>query len=55
VTDPTLNDLRFQLDLFNLARSLDLGRLAVNAEARSLEELLVGCAKGQAEEPGTAT
>jgi hypothetical protein len=54
VTDPTQHDLRFQLDLFNLARGLDLGRYTGNAEASSLERLLEVCAKGRSEEPRLA-
>ncbi len=50
MTDTTLHDLRFQLDLFNLARGIDLGRYTGNAEANSLEGLLDVCAKGCVEE-----
>jgi len=50
VTETILHDLRFQLDLFNLALGIDLGRYTGNAEASSLEGLLEVCAKGCAEE-----
>ena len=50
MTETTLQNLRFQLDLFNLARGLDLGRDTGHAEASSLEGLLEVCAKGRAKE-----
>jgi hypothetical protein len=50
VNNPTLQNLRFQLDLFNLARGLDLGRDTGNAEASSLEGLLEVCAKRRDED-----
>jgi hypothetical protein len=50
VADSTLENLRFQLDLFNLARGIEFGHDSGNAEASSLEGLLEVCAKGHLEE-----
>lgn len=43
--EQTLQDLRFQLDLFNLASGLEPERAMPNAEASSLEGLLEVCEK----------
>jgi hypothetical protein len=50
VPDSTSQNIRFQLDLLNLARGLDLGSDTGNAEASSLEGLLAVCARGRMEE-----